>query len=362
MTRGRIYLFDVKGNCYETGQFLSDMYPELPHGHGCHIIAAFLRRQLRNRDDLKKYTINAYENWFDHYIDEDEEILTEIEGPAKVVISGIMDDYSYILNCSGKEKRISVGDADLVIDKDEMIVLNFSQTVMRIHRDRGKTSVELIDTEIYTCIDALDTYNRLFIGQYDIIDSNLRMRTDLDERFYAEDNTRCRLYEAMRSRVFKDSSIANYDFRASLGIWSDETDDRAKCSYDIQQVMRYKDAYCRHPEGGNTVDFRDPMIKGKLPEIGCECRLKEESVIETIIITSGHARILDDALYVNSLLNRYSIRRAFEYYTKDPIVLEIAGILNKLYSGFKINAELQRIIDCVREKIIFAGAVTVKTE
>jgi len=362
MTRGRIYLFDVKGNCYKTGQLLSDMYPELPHGHGCHIIAAFLSRQLRNGNDLKKYTINAYENWFDHLIDGDEEILTEIEDPDRVVISGIMDDYSYILNCSGKEKRLSVGDAELVIYKDEVIVLNFSQTVMRIHRGREKATVELVDSEIYTCIDALDTYNRLFIGQYDIIDSNLRMRTDLDERFYDEDNTRCLLYEAMRSRVFKNSSIAKYDLRASLGIWSDETDDRAKCSYDIQQVMRYKDAYCRHPEGGYTVNFRDPMIKGKLPEIECECRLKEESVIETISITGRHAQIMDDALYIYGLLNQYSIRRAFEYFTKDPIVLEIAGILNRLYSGFKMNAALQRIIDRVRKKIIFAGAVFVKTE
>ena len=42
MTRGRIYLFDSKGICYRSNQYLSDMYLELPYGHGNDIITAFI--------------------------------------------------------------------------------------------------------------------------------------------------------------------------------------------------------------------------------------------------------------------------------------------------------------------------------
>ncbi|MBO4391320.1 MAG: hypothetical protein J5825_10730, partial [Lachnospiraceae bacterium] len=297
-----------------------------------------------------------FENWFDHRID-DEEMVTEIINPDQVAISGMVDDYSYILNCSGKEKRFFVGEKDYVIGKDEMVVMNFSEVAMRIIRGKGKAHIDLIDSEIYTCIDALDTYNRLFTGQYDIIDLNLRMKMDGNEVFHDEKDTRRYLYEAMRSRVFKGTSIAHNDLCASLGIWNDETDDRAKCSYDIQQVMRYRDADCRYPEGGNTVNFREPMIKGSLPEIECECRIEGESVIENICISRDHSQIMDDALLIYDSLSRYNIRQTFEYFTNDPIALEIAGVLDRMYAGLKTNADLQETIGHVRSKIIFAGAV-----
>ena len=356
MTRGRIYLFDKKGFCHVSDQYLSDMYPELPNGHGCNIISSFLRRKLRNESDLRKFTKNAYIKWFDHEIDDEEKLVSCYEGSKIISIKVIADDYSYILNCSGKSNTLYVDKGDLTIAKEEMVVLNYDKVVMRISRHRGRTPIELIDDEIDICINALDFYNRMYIGQYDQIDWIIRMRLFSTGKYKEGEYTRRKLYEAVRSIIMKDTRIAEYNLDASLGIWSDQTDDRARSSYDMQQIMRYSAAYCRSPEGGTTVDFREPLIEGSLPEIGCDCRQENEHMIETIGINSNHADIIDDALYVYSFLHRHNINGIFKYYTDDPLALEIVGIINEMYRGMKEETEYINKINNVRKKIIYAGA------
>lgn len=356
MTRGRIYLFDSKGTCYISDQYLSDMYLELPNGHGSSIISAFLRRKLRNESDLRKYTKNAYANWFEHEIDDEDELVSCYWDSTKLSINGIADDYSYILNCSGRSNTFCVDECELTIAKDEMIVLNYDRIVMRISRGRGRMSVDLIDDEIGTCINALDFYNRMYIGQYEQIDWSIRMRLISTEKFREGEHTRRKLYEAVRSIIMKDTRIAQYNLDASLGIWSDQTDDRAKSSYDMQQKMRYKAAYCSSPEGGTTIDFREPLIEGSLLEIGCACGQEDEHMIETISINNDHAGILDDALYVYSLLHRHNVKGIFKYFTDDPVAREIVGIIDKMYKGLRQETDYISKINEVRKKIIFAGA------
>ncbi|MBR4342232.1 MAG: hypothetical protein IKP88_05965 [Lachnospiraceae bacterium] len=358
MTRGRIYLFDSKGICYRSDQYLSDMYLELPNGHGNDIIAAFLRRKLRNKSDLMKYTKNAYVKWFNHEIDDEDELVSSYGWEEKISINEIADDYSYILNCSGKSSTLWVDGNDFMIDKDEMIVMNFEKVVMKIRRGRGKKSVSLIDDEISICVSALDFYNRMYIGQYDEIDWSIRMRLISSENYREREYTRRKLYEAVRSIIMKDTSIGEYNLDASLGIWNEQTDNRAKSSYDIQQIMRYIEAYCRSPEGGTTINFYEPLIKGSLSEIGCECRQENEHVIETIIINSEHAEIMDDALYIYTLLHSHNVKGIFEYFTDDPIALEIVEIIDKMYKGLEQENDYINKINKVRKKIIFAGAIT----
>ena len=237
-----------------------------------------------------------------------------------------------------------------------MIVLNYDRIVMRISRGRGRMSVDLIDDEIGTCINALDFYNRMYIGQYEQIDWSIRMRLISTEKFREGEHTRRKLYEAVRSIIMKDTRIAQYNLDASLGIWSDQTDDRAKSSYDMQQIMRYKAAYCSSPEGGTTIDFREPLIEGSLLEIGCACRQEDEHMIETISINNDHAGILDDALYVYSLLHRHNVKGIFKYFTDDPVAREIVGIIDKMYKGLRQETDYISKINEVRKKIIFAGA------
>lgn len=356
MTRGRIYLFDYKGICYISDQYLNDMYPEIPNGHGSNIISAFLRRKLHNESDLRKYTKNAYVNWFNREIDDEYEMVSRFDESKILSIDGIGDDYSYILNCSGESKMIFVDGNNLKIAKDEMLVLNYEKLVMRICRSRGRMSVNLIDDEINICVDALDFYNRMYIGQYDQIDCSIRMRLISARKYRNAEFIRRKLYEAVRSIIMKDTGIEEYNLDASLGIWSDQTDDKAKSSYDIQQIMRYKAAYCRFPEGGTTVDFREPIIEGSLPEIGCECVQENEHIVETVRINNDHVVIMEDALYLYSLLHRYNIKGIFEYFTDDPVALEIIGIVDKMYMGMKQETDYINKIDKVRKKIILAGA------
>ena len=80
-------------------------------------------------------------------------------------------------------------------------------------------------------------------------------------------------------------------------------------------------------------------------------------MIETIIINSKHAEIMDDALYIYTLLHSHNVKRIFEYYTDDSIALEIVEIIDKMYQGLKWENDY---INKVRKKIIFAGAIAVE--
>ena len=168
--------------------------------------------------------------------------------------------------------------------------------------------------------------------------------------------TRNKLYTAIRSRVFRGTSIETWDLNGSLGIWSDETDDKAKSSYDMQQIMRYHYAYCRKPEGDITVDFREPLLQGSLPQITCSCQKEEEHYVEEVTMSSKNIQILDDALQVYGLCHRYAIRKLFSYYTDDRISLEIAAIAERLYEGIDPSKEYIKRIDDVRKKIVYSGA------
>lgn len=67
------------------------------------------------------------------------------------------------------------------------------------------------------------------------------------------------IYTAIRNLVFRENKIAEWDLYGSLGIWSEDTDVRAKNAYDMQQVIRYHYAWCINPDGGmgrNTVECK----------------------------------------------------------------------------------------------------------
>lgn len=365
MTRGRIYLCDNSKVWYKTIQYLSDMYLTFPEGHGNKIISAFVRRQIRNHNDLLKYTVKSYKEWFDKdvYDEYDKtEIVESLWNIDKLVLNDIYDDYSYILNCSGKEVSVMICGEEMTLLKDEMIILSYSDIYMKIKRSKGRKKVILYNSEIGECINALDFYNRMYLGQYNNIDfqiSMMHIREDLsffrDCRF-----TREKLYTAIRSRVFKDTNIAEWDLNGSLGIWCENTSDNAKCSYDIQQILRYNRAYACNPEGGITVDFNPPIIEGSLTPIECVCKKEKDSVIESIRVNSGHLQIMDDAFKVYYYFNRLRITDMFKYYTNDGICLEIASVIEKLYRGIQIDNKYINAINNLRVKFLLAGIANIE--
>ena len=110
--------------------------------------------------------------------------------------------------------------------------------------------VTLKDSEIGTCISALDFYSRMYMGQYGEIDFELRQYrfdSEFDNQYMC---ARKHIYTAIRNLVFRENKIAEWDLYGSLGIWSEDTDVRAKNAYDMQQVIRYSHAWCCNSEGG----------------------------------------------------------------------------------------------------------------
>ena len=100
--------------------------------------------------------------------------------------------------------------------------------------------LELTNEEVYTVIDALDFYSRIWIGQYDEINSLLRLHGFMKSESHKIEN---RKGDYLKLRNILLSSLENEDFNCSLGIWSSETNSLAKSAYDMQQIIRYTQAF-----------------------------------------------------------------------------------------------------------------------
>lgn len=191
----------------------------------------------------------------------------------------------------------------------------------------------LKDSEIGICISALDFYSRMYMGQYTEIDFELRQYR-LDSEF---DNqymfARKHIYTAIRNLVFYDNKIAEWDLHGSLGIWSEETDVRAKNAYDMQQVIRYHYAWCCNPDGGMGRSFDVPLFGGELTPIKCNCSKKEQGIVMDISnIEKEHLGIMIAAVQVYLCLHTIQINKLMKYYTNDENALELALTVEKLYN------------------------------
>lgn len=110
--------------------------------------------------------------------------------------------------------------------------------------------------DIHRMIRELDTYSRLYMGQYEEI---FRVREYL---FMFQSGTELRdICYKLRTVVIP--KLVGVSFNGSLGIWGPDTPMNAQRAYDIQQILRYQLAYHEKPGGGNTVNFNNPFIHGK---------------------------------------------------------------------------------------------------
>ena len=355
MTRGRVYLMTKKDGWLESAQLLYDMGFNLPNENGTKFISVFLRRRIENKKSLDSLLMSLFLQW-----DKDGDILGSEEELSWRIgnvlsVSGIGDDYSYILNCGSKNETILVDGEEVVVEKNEMLVLSFSKIVLRIRRRTGKIKLALNENEVLICVEALDFYNRIFLGQYNHIYSRWIWRINDPTIIYDRRSVCEHILLAIRGIIMKNSDLDQYGFGTSLGIWNDRTDIRAKNSYDIQQVMRYHLAYTKNPEGGHSVDFSTPMIKGNLPEIGCKCFKEENDFKEEITCNPKHLQILDDALLIFNFLYNVQIGRLFRYYTDDAMALKLAKDIDVLFSGIKPDEKYIKEILDIRKKIIYAG-------
>ena len=358
MTRGRLYLIAGEERCYYSIQFLSDMYPQLPNGHGSEIIAAYLRRQIVDEETMEAFVRDKHMEWDPEDVRDvdDDELVTGTAYP--IVIRDVFDDYSYILNCSDRESGAVIAGREVMIGRDEMMVVHYADVEQRIRRSDDGLIMHLQDKEVTTCINALDFYARIFTGQYDRIDKTLAWAAEEPKAFRKNGITRERLYEAARSRVFQGTFLENESFSASFGIWTEETDERGVIAYEILQVIRNKAAWVKNPKGGFSIDYDDPVIKSLQPEASCTCWMEGEVLRQELFLNSTQADILCKALEVSYLLYSVRLRNLFAHYTDDEIVIDIVGIAEKLYRGIGFSNEYRDQIVTVWKKALLIGKAT----
>ena len=223
--------------------------------------------------------------------------------------------------------------------------------------------ITLRNQEIAASIKALDFYSRIFIGQYGEIDFVLRqyrLGHEVDSQY---EYARRQIYTGMRSIVFNNvPRISEWDLNGSLGIWSEDTDERAKNAYDMQQVIRYHDSWCRVPEGGTGRHFDEPLFGGNLSPIKCKCVMDgKDEVMHVDMIKKEHMEILIASIEISLHLHQINIRKMMEYYTDDARVFALAKVVEKLYddsqknnneytlSHIKILKKLLRVLKKVEE-------------
>ena len=190
----------------------------------------------------------------------------------------------------------------------------------------------LKDSEIGTCISALDFYSRMYMGQYGEIDFELRQYrfdSEFDNQYMF---ARKHIYTAIRNLVFRENKIAEWNLNGSLGIWSEDTDVRAKNAYDMQQVIRYHYAWCTNPDGGMGRNFDAPLLGGELTPIICDCLKTEQGIAMDISdIEKEHIDIMIVAARVYLCLLTIQINKLMKYYTQDENALGLALAVEKLY-------------------------------
>lgn len=197
--------------------------------------------------------------------------------------------------------------------------------------------LKLTNNEIPTVINSLDFYSRIWIGQFDEILYNLRWYKSCEALDTGGEQTLRTLLVKMRNNFLP--ALKQYGFNGSYGIFNPDRDIRAGIAYDMQQEIRYKVAWTRHPEGGNTVDFGRPLWCNDDPckPPYADCVLKDDDNIEmTLMLEEHQIEVLMDAMQVEELKDNCCFEDMFRLYTSNPEVLADAH---------RLDAELRHIPD-----------------
>ena len=200
----------------------------------------------------------------------------------------------------------------------------------------------LRSNEILDVINALDTYSRIWMGQF----SHLELAWNM-WRFATYNQSResyiCEeLLMGMRALFLPEAAVLGRG--ASLGIWSDKVNELAVCAYDMQQVIRHDWSWFNEPEGDcMSVWFDKPYLHGSLPVPSTKCRTDDDgSPIMQLSIEAPSLRLLLDAMLAYSRLLNLRIVSLMRLYTRDNRVFAIAQMVEdvlreasvRTYEGF----------------------------
>ena len=187
--------------------------------------------------------------------------------------------------------------------------------------------IVLSKENVAAAIRVLDLYSRIFIGQYDHLNWDIRLNADEKKISWKE----IERAEIMRTFMFKKirdiliPDLAHFDLYASHGIWNfDGNDPRAIDAYDMQQTIRFTDAWFRRPEGGIGVYFSKPWIRGRYPEVKAEITGNRNDYQMTVMLLPEQFMILKEAAEVFLHAQCQEFEKMFAMFTDDQKALELA--------------------------------------
>ena len=199
-------------------------------------------------------------------------------------------------------------------------------------------TIDLCGEEVLDAINSLDTYSRVWMGQFSHLDLVWRMW-----RFTTYSQSRksriCEeLLMGMRALFVPEAAV--HGRGTSLGIWSDKVNELAVCAYDMQQVIRHDWSWFNEPEGDHMSRwFDEPYLHGSLPVPSTECHLLDDgSSAMRLSLEGSSLRLLLDALLAYDHLLALRVVALMQIFTRDDRVLAIAQMVEDILRDASLRA------------------------
>ena len=304
-----------------------------PCGEGLKIISYYLINGIDRVTDL--YNINYSILKKEYLITDEYDKYIEKPVTNNVIDYCISSDYIYAINNTDSDiDYVNTKEKKCLFKRNSLTIYDL-KTSYNIER-KNEYRVVLKDEEIKTFERALDFYSRLQIGQYDHMTWGFGMYAQnkvIDREFVNS------LFLAIRKMAMPNitGSLSN-QIHGSLSITSPKVNINGRLSYEILKTIMHNRSYTEHPEGGNTVNFNEPLSVSNYPFPENETKKENKSIISTTVFKDYHLESVLNSLDVYCCYLSLDLKAMFSYVTNNSIALSLANTLScYLFSGFDIN-------------------------
>jgi hypothetical protein len=199
-------------------------------------------------------------------------------------------------------------------------------------------TIDLCGEEVLDAINSLDTYSRVWMGQFSHLDLVWRMWRFTTYSQSRESRICEELLMGMRALFVPEAAVLGRG--TSLGIWSDKVNELAVCAYDMQQVIRHDWSWFNEPEGDHMSRWLDePYLHGSLPVPSTECHLLDDgSSAMRLSLEGSSLRLLLDALLAYDHLLALRVVALMQIFTRDNRVLAIAQMVEDILRDASLRA------------------------
>lgn len=118
-----------------------------------------------------------------------------------------------------------------------------------------KITITVNEQQAYVITNALETYSRLLMGQFDEIDSMFVSNGNEIWKDFARRAELAAMLKAARRAIYPE-----LENNAYYGIFDQKhTPNNARVAWDIKKAIEHDMSWHKHPEGGITVNFDKPL-------------------------------------------------------------------------------------------------------